>query len=140
VAAAHRVGPVALGESSVIVAVSAAHRRGLRGREATDRTGRGRSGSARAWPPRTRARAMVEGTPPPSPTPESHDERATHLDDSGSARMVDVGGETTERRAIAGAGADVARDRGCGRAGNGPKGDVIGAARLAASRRQAHRS
>lgn len=57
----------------------------------------------------------------------------THLDDSGAARMVDVGAkETSERRAIAEArvrmspGTAAAVER-----GDGPKGDVIGTARLA---------
>jgi len=57
----------------------------------------------------------------------------THLDDDGSARMVDVGGkDVTERRAVARAivrmppsvAAAVA-------AGDAPKGDVIGTARIA---------
>lgn len=57
----------------------------------------------------------------------------THLDDSGSARMVDVGGkETTERRAIAEAQVRMSPETAAAvERGNGPKGDVIGAARLA---------
>ncbi|MDZ4276278.1 MAG: cyclic pyranopterin monophosphate synthase MoaC [Erythrobacter sp.] len=57
----------------------------------------------------------------------------THLDDSGAARMVDVGGKAeTRRRAVASgritmsAGALAAI-----RAGNAPKGDVLSAARIA---------
>ncbi|MDT8280092.1 MAG: cyclic pyranopterin monophosphate synthase MoaC, partial [Erythrobacter sp.] len=57
----------------------------------------------------------------------------THLDDSGAARMVDVGGKAeTRRRAVASgriamsAGALTAI-----RAGNAPKGDVLSAARIA---------
>ena len=57
----------------------------------------------------------------------------THLDDSGTARMVDVGGkETSERRARAEAQVRMSPETAAavGR-GNGPKGDVIGTARLA---------
>jgi cyclic pyranopterin phosphate synthase len=59
--------------------------------------------------------------------------RLTHLDESGAARMVDVGGKpATERRAVAearvrmspGTAALVER-------GDGPKGEVLGTARLA---------
>lgn len=61
------------------------------------------------------------------------DRRLTHLDESGAARMVDVGEKPeTERRAVARAllrmspetAAAVAR-------GDAPKGDVLGTARLA---------
>lgn len=60
-------------------------------------------------------------------------ERLTHLDAEGRARMVDVGGKAeTARRAVARAevvcGAAVAD---AVRRGNAPKGDVLGAARLA---------
>ena len=59
--------------------------------------------------------------------------KLTHLDDHGSARMVDVGAkEATARTAVAsgqirmsGAALDAVR------AGNAPKGDVLGAARIA---------
>ena len=62
-----------------------------------------------------------------------HMAELTHLDEHGSARMVDVGAkDTTERRAIAratvrmapGTAAAVAR-------GDAPKGDVLGTARIA---------
>ena len=60
--------------------------------------------------------------------------RLTHLDESGTARMVDVGAKAvTERMARAGgiirmnAGALAAV-----KAGDAPKGDVLGAARIAA--------
>lgn len=74
-AAAHRVGPVALGESSVIVAVSAAHRaEAFAGaREAIDRI----KAEVPIWKREVVATAdgergrWVEGTPAPSPTPES---------------------------------------------------------------------
>ncbi|HET6866396.1 MAG TPA: cyclic pyranopterin monophosphate synthase MoaC [Solirubrobacteraceae bacterium] len=57
----------------------------------------------------------------------------THLDDSGRARMVDVGEKpATERRAVAQAivrvSADTARKVA---AGDAPKGDVLGVARIA---------
>jgi cyclic pyranopterin monophosphate synthase len=61
------------------------------------------------------------------------EERLTHLDEEGSARMVDVGGKPeSKRRARAEArvrmSAETAR---AVAAGDGPKGDVIGPARLA---------
>ena len=57
----------------------------------------------------------------------------THLDDEGSARMVDVGDKPpTDRRAVARAvvrmSADTAR---AVAAGDAPKGDVLGVARIA---------
>ena len=61
------------------------------------------------------------------------EERLTHLDESGSARMVDVGDKAeSERRAIA--EAVVTMEPGTARAverGDGPKGEVLGVARLA---------
>jgi cyclic pyranopterin phosphate synthase len=57
----------------------------------------------------------------------------THLDASGNARMVDVGGkEETERRAIAVATLRMSPDtaRSVER-GDGPKGEVLGTARIA---------
>ena len=138
VAADHRVGPVALGESVSIVAVSAAHRaEAFAGaREAIDRI----KAEAPIWKREVVATAdgergrWVEERHRHRRLRSRHDERRlTHPDDSGSARMVDVGGkETTESRAIAEAQVRMlARDRGCGRARQRPKGDVIGAARLA---------
>jgi cyclic pyranopterin phosphate synthase len=61
------------------------------------------------------------------------DRRLTHLDEEGSARMVDVGGkQPSERRARARArvrmSAEAAR---LVAAGDAPKGDVLGVARLA---------
>jgi len=59
--------------------------------------------------------------------------KLTHLDESGAARMVDVGGKAdSTRRAVATglirmAPATLAAVR----EGNGPKGDVLGAARIA---------
>jgi cyclic pyranopterin monophosphate synthase len=57
----------------------------------------------------------------------------THLDSSGRARMVDVGAKpATERRAIAQAVVRVSPGTGAAvLAGDAPKGDVIGVARIA---------
>jgi cyclic pyranopterin phosphate synthase len=57
----------------------------------------------------------------------------THLDDAGSARMVDVGGKAiTDRRAVAAASVRMSGDAlRAVREGNAPKGDVIGTARIA---------
>ena len=123
VAAAHRVGEVPLGEPSVIVAVSAAHRgEAFAGaREAIDRI----KAEAPIWKREVEGEEQrwVEGSVP----------ELTHLDRSGSARMVDVGSKPiTERRARAEGrlrmppetAAAVAR-------GDAPKGDVLGTARLA---------
>lgn len=58
--------------------------------------------------------------------------KLTHLDDSGAARMVDVGGKpATARRAVAsGRIAMSAAALEAIRAGNAPKGDVLSAARI----------
>ncbi|MDZ4138351.1 MAG: cyclic pyranopterin monophosphate synthase MoaC [Erythrobacter sp.] len=57
----------------------------------------------------------------------------THLDDSGAARMVDVGGKAeTRRRAVASGRIAMSADALTAiRAGNAPKGDVLSAARIA---------
>jgi cyclic pyranopterin monophosphate synthase len=57
----------------------------------------------------------------------------THIDQSGEARMVDVGGkEATERRALAEARVRMSPDTaGALERGDSPKGDVLGTARLA---------
>jgi MoaE-MoaD fusion protein len=123
VAAAHRTGQVPLGEPSVIVAVSAAHRgEAFAGaREAIDRIKaeapiwkREVSGDQSEW---------VEGSVP----------ELTHLDRSGSARMVDVGAKpVTERRARAEARLRMSPETAAAVArGDAPKGDVLGTARLA---------
>ncbi len=59
--------------------------------------------------------------------------KLTHLDEDGAARMVDVGGKpATARRAVAsGRIAMSAEALAAIRAGNTPKGDVLGAARIA---------
>jgi cyclic pyranopterin phosphate synthase len=57
----------------------------------------------------------------------------THLDESGNARMVDVGGKNaTERRAVAEARLRMSTDTAAAVArGDAPKGDVLGTAKLA---------
>lgn len=57
----------------------------------------------------------------------------SHLDESGAARMVDVGGkDVTARRAVARAAVRMAPETAAAvAAGDAPKGDVIGAARIA---------
>ena len=59
--------------------------------------------------------------------------RLTHLDDSGAARMVDVGEKaSTARRAVASGRITMRLDvLEAIRAGNAPKGDVLSAARIA---------
>jgi len=63
----------------------------------------------------------------------SDEQKLTHLDDEGSARMVDVGGkEQTERIAVAEARVRMSEATAAAVArGDAPKGDVIGTARLA---------
>ncbi|HEX5927142.1 MAG TPA: cyclic pyranopterin monophosphate synthase MoaC [Baekduia sp.] len=60
-------------------------------------------------------------------------DRLTHLDEHGDARMVDVGGKpVTERRAVARAVVRMAPETArIVAAGDAPKGDVLGVARLA---------
>lgn len=59
--------------------------------------------------------------------------RLTHLDESGAARMVDVGGKAeTQRRAVASGRITMSAEAlEAIREGNAPKGDVLGAARIA---------
>ena len=59
--------------------------------------------------------------------------RLSHLAEDGSARMVDVGGKpVSERRAVARALVRMAPETAAAvEQGNGPKGDVIGPARIA---------
>jgi cyclic pyranopterin phosphate synthase len=61
------------------------------------------------------------------------DGRLTHLDEAGQARMVDVGSkDVTERRAVARAIVRVSADTAAAvAAGDAPKGDVLGVARIA---------
>ena len=60
-------------------------------------------------------------------------ERLTHLDEQGDARMVDVGGKPmTERRAVARAVVRMSPETAAVvAAGDAPKGDVLGTARIA---------
>jgi molybdopterin synthase catalytic subunit len=138
VAAEHRIGRVALGEPSLIVAVSAPHRsEAFAGAaEAIDRI----KAQAPIWK-REAGGDWLPGTPPPrggetaraGREREEAPARLTHLDSSGSARMVDVGAKPATER--------VARARGRVRmssasaravqAGDGPKGEVLSVARIA---------
>jgi molybdenum cofactor biosynthesis protein MoaC/molybdopterin converting factor subunit 1 len=136
-AAEHRIGSVPLGEPSVIVAVSAAHRgEAFAGaRDAIDRI----KAEAPIWKQEVEgegdgeSRRWVEGSAPPSGSPPPPPGRLTHLDDSGSARMVDVGAKPeTARRARAQARLRMSPTTAAAVAGgDAPKGDVLGAARLA---------
>ncbi len=124
-AAEHRVGDVPRGEPSVIVAVSAAHRAAAfaGAREAIDRI----KAEAPIWKREVDGGggAWVAGAPAPG--------ALTHLDAQGEARMVDVGAKSVTSR--------VARARARVRmspqtavavaAGDAPKGDVLGTARIA---------
>ena len=127
-AAEHRTGAVPLGEPSVVVAVSAAHRgEAFAGaREAIDRI----KAEAPIWKREVEGeqREWVEGEAPPIEAG-----RLTHLDDSGSARMVDVGAkDETQRRARAEARLRMSPATAAALArGDAPKGDVLGTARIA---------
>ena len=59
--------------------------------------------------------------------------RLTHLDDDGAARMVDVGGKAETQRSATAEGFIAMRPATLAavRAGSGPKGDVLAAARIA---------
>src|SRR5438067_12683428 len=61
------------------------------------------------------------------------DPRLSHLDEAGGARMVDVGDKpATDRRAVARAVVNVSPDTArTVAAGDAPKGDVLGTARIA---------
>ena len=87
-----------------------APRRGVRRRPRGDRPDQGRGADLEAGGRGRRRREWVEGAPPPL----DGTGRLTHLDDSGSARMVDVGAkdETRAPRPRRGAAADVAGNRG----------------------------
>jgi len=129
--AEHRIGSVPLGEPSVVVAVSAAHRgEAFAGaREAIDRI----KAEAPIWKQEVEAGGKpprrVEGTMPAL----DHGARLTHLDDAGSARMVDVGAKAvSQRRARAEARLRMAPRTAAALArGDAPKGDVLGTARIA---------
>jgi molybdenum cofactor biosynthesis protein MoaC/molybdopterin converting factor subunit 1 len=135
-AAEHRVGEVPLGEPSVIVAVSAAHRgEAFAGaREVIDRV----KAEAPIWKREVEVaggdeqRRWVEGTEPPADGAPRLT-KLTHLDDAGSARMVDVGAKAvTERRATARGRVRMSPETAAAlAAGDAPKGDVLGTARIA---------
>ena len=122
-AAEHRVGTVPLGEASVVVAVSAAHREEAfaGAREAIDRI----KAEAPIWKQEVEGerRRWVQGQTP----------TLTHLDAAGNARMVDVSAKPeTVRRARAQARVRMAPETAAAVArGDAPKGDVLGTARLA---------
>ncbi|HEV3048303.1 MAG TPA: cyclic pyranopterin monophosphate synthase MoaC [Solirubrobacteraceae bacterium] len=143
IAVEHRVGEVPLGEPSVIVAVSAPHRAEAfaAAREAIDRI----KAESPIWkrevlagtpedatvPEDGRAQdgGWVQGTPAPlDPAP-----RLTHVGADGAARMVDVGAKPVSER-VARARARVRMSQRSARAvrdGDGPKGEVLGVARIA---------
>ena len=122
-AAEHRTGAVPLGDPSVAVAVAAAHRGPAfaGAREAIDRI----KAEAPIWKREFEGgeRRWVEGDAP----------SLTHLDPTGSARMVDVGAKPeTARRARAEARLRMSAETAAAvAAGDAPKGDVLGTARLA---------
>jgi molybdenum cofactor biosynthesis protein MoaC/molybdopterin converting factor subunit 1 len=128
--AEHRTGSVPLGEPSVVIAVSAAHREEAfaGAREAIDRI----KAEAPIWKREVEGGdgEWVEGTEPPLDDPGP---RLTHLDDAGSARMVDVGAkDETQRRARAEARLRMSPETAAALArGDAPKGDVLGTARIA---------
>ncbi len=145
-AAEHRVGSVPLGEPSVIVSVSAAHRPAAfaAAREAIDRI----KAEAPIWKREVDGAGggsdtdggWVAGTQPPidapatasTAEPASHG-RLTHVDRDGSARMVDVGPKPPSKR-VARARARVRMSPHSAlavQAGDGPKGEVLGVARIA---------
>jgi cyclic pyranopterin phosphate synthase len=126
IAIEHRSGSVPLGEPSVIVAVSAPHRAAAfaAAREAIDRI----KAEAPIWKRELHANGSadwVPGAAPPAPL--------THLAADGSARMIDVGAKPESER-VARARARVLMSPRCAhavQAGDGPKGEVLGTARIA---------
>jgi cyclic pyranopterin phosphate synthase len=70
------------------------------------------------------------------------DDGLSHIDESGAARMVDVGGKPeTDRRAVARATVRMAPETAAAIAeGDAPKGDVVGTARLAGIQGAKHTS
>ncbi len=126
-AAEHRVGTVPLGEPSVVVAVSAAHREEAfaGAREAIDRI----KAEAPIWKEEVEGGVArrVDGALPPADEPV-----LTHLDESGSARMVDVSAKPeTARRARAEAVVRMAPATAAAvLSGDTRKGDVLGTARI----------
>jgi molybdenum cofactor biosynthesis protein MoaC/molybdopterin converting factor subunit 1 len=116
----HRLGTVALGEPSVIVCVSAAHRA-----EAF--------AGAREVIDAIKAQVPIWKREPDGWVAGERPAALTHLDRHGSARMVDVGGKPESAR-VARARARVRMSRRAARAvrtGDGPKGEVLAVARVA---------
>jgi molybdenum cofactor biosynthesis protein MoaC/molybdopterin converting factor subunit 1 len=129
-AAEHRVGTVSLGEPSVLVAASAPHRaEAFAGaREAIDRI----KEEAPIWKTEAGDSASVAELRHLHAVPEPAE--LTHLDASGTARMVDVSEKAvTDRYARAEARVLMSPDtaRSVAR-GDAAKGDVLGTARIAA--------
>ena len=98
----------------------------------------------RAAARRRRRRPCSTSSPPRSPRAGAGvSRRLTHLDEHGDARMVDVGGKPVDRRGARSRGPSCACRRRPPRAvaaGDAPKGDVLGTARIAGIHgRQAHR-
>jgi molybdenum cofactor biosynthesis protein MoaC len=132
--AEHRIGEVPRGEPAVVVAVSAAHRgEAFSGaREVIDRI----KAEAPIWKREAEAGGgtrWVEGTAAPEAGASTDIGGLNHLDPQGRARMVDVGGKRESER-IARARSRVRLSPEVARAverGNGPKGEVLGVARLA---------
>lgn len=128
-AAEHRTGRVPLGQPSVVVAVSAAHREEAfaGARDIIDRV----KAEAPIWKREVEGGEAdwVEGSPPPV----TAGSQLTHLDAAGNARMVDVGSKPeTQRRARAEARLRMsAETAGALARGDAPKGDVLGTARIA---------
>jgi len=151
----HRLGSVPLGEPAVIVAASAPHRPAAFAatRETIDRVKAeapiwkrelGADGSAdwtagRLPDPPHAAGAAAPGAQARAPSPP----RLTHVGSDGAARMVDVGDkEPTLRTARARARVRMSpRAARAVAAGDGPKGEVLGVARVAgiqAAKQTAH--
>ncbi len=150
IAVEHRVGSVPLGEPSVLVAVSAAHRPEAfaAAREAIDRV----KAEAPIWKREVDSNAGTDsaaaqlggwarGTPAPIDTGPAESDgsadadtsRLTHVDRDGSARMVDIGSKPASER-VARARARVRMSPQSAQAvlaGDGPKGEVLGVARIA---------
>jgi MoaE-MoaD fusion protein len=135
-AAEHRIGTVPLGQPSVVVAVSVAHRaEAFAGaREAIDTIKQ----EVPIWKTEAGDEASVAELrhlrSVPEPESDVPDSGMSHLDSAGAARMVDVSGKAvTERRARAEAvvlmAPETARAVACG---DSLKGDVLGTARIAA--------
>ncbi|MHB1538862.1 MAG: cyclic pyranopterin monophosphate synthase MoaC [Solirubrobacteraceae bacterium] len=131
----HRIGVVPLGEPSVIVAASAPHRAEAfaAARAAIDRV----KAEAPIWKQEVDAGGesrWVGGTPPPAADGADRAlARLTHVGSDGRSRMVDVGGKPlSERAAVALARVRMSRDTAeAVQRGDGPKGEVLGVARLA---------